>query len=102
MENVHNDFEGWEPIIDEMRERLRPYNVYLFEAKEKWGILTVFYRVNGSKFNKEAVRKIIEDAEDTSSRTCQYCGRPAETDLIDGWHRTASDKYNERMKTKLN
>ncbi len=98
MENVRHDFEGWDPIIDEMRERLKPFDVCITAMKMKWGTFTVFYRVNGSESDKDAVRRIIEEAENTSTRTCQYCGSPAKEEFINGWHYILCDTCRKKKK----
>jgi len=80
--------DGWIPIIKEMFEELKklnpPKDFQILQIKEKFGGL----RVYTSSYTDE-IEKIIEEAEEKASKTCQSCGKPnASLTNLYGWYTT--------------
>jgi hypothetical protein len=89
---------GWTNIILEMKEKLKPYDVHIIEIKEKWGVLKVIYNFEGTETDKNELQKIIDEAEEKSSVTCEICGNPGEFINNHGWLKTLCN--NCRMETE--
>lgn len=80
--------KGWSIIINDLEEKLKPYNAFIIEIKEKWGVLRVNYSFHGSEEEKEIIRLILNEAEDKSSVTCEYCGKHGDMVNLNGWLKT--------------
>ena len=82
--------DGWFDLINELCEKIEDYNndiqedsyVIAEQVKEKFGGLR-FY-VNRPK----DVDDWVDEAEDKSFKTCEYCGKPGEIDNSKAWSKT--------------
>lgn len=77
---------GWYPIIEECAKKLEALNVeglYATQIKEKFGGLRFYTSCCNDEINK-----IINEAEDACSKTCELCGQPGECDSTHGWWKT--------------
>lgn len=92
--NICECGDGWLPIIRECIEKLIVigWNKEICQIKEKFGTLR-FY-TNGLP---EEGWKIIEEATNKSSITCEYCGKSGQL-RNKSWMQTLCDKCNENSK----
>lgn len=94
--------EGWKdlytPIIDEVNayNEGKPENekIVINQIKEKFGGLRVYL----SKYT-EKLEKMIDEAEDKSFQTCEYCGKPGKT-RGKGWIYTLCDDCWDKKNKK--
>jgi hypothetical protein len=93
-----NEIEGWGDIINEMCEELRPYNIVITDIREKWGELRVRYSFDGPDEEKKKIDVIIDRAIDRCDVTCQYCGKPAVSESINGWIWTLCPECKEKKR----
>ena len=97
--------DGWFKIIDDLSTKIEKYNESVDEdlqcvalqVKEKYGTLR-FY-INGGT---DEVYDLIDEAEDLSEKTCEYCGAGAELRTDMSWIQTLCDEHYEFVKSKYN
>lgn len=76
---------GWHPILEELFQKIdklqkeQELEIKVTQVKEKFGGLRVY--VDGAT---DDVYKLINEAEDKASKTCEVCGQPG-TLQRDGW-----------------
>lgn len=109
---------GWIGLVTTLHFRLRflvgPYTIY--QIKEKFGALRYYSNAEGTipeglpdtDWLREAVRRLIADAEHRSETLCEICGHAGTlTQTKTGWFRTrcgpCKDQENaDREKEKSN
>lgn len=92
--------DGWEPIIRKLSEKIENYNhqhrdnpVIAIQCKEKFGLLRYYV----SHYPDE-VDKWIEEAEEESAHTCEFCGKEGKLRTDIGWLFTLCDEcYKKRI-----
>lgn len=67
---------------------LKGYDVSILQIKEKYAVLTIYL----SSYYPE-LEEIIDKYLDLSSRTCEQCGKAADTIKIGGWWTTICKEY---------
>ncbi|MBX3531979.1 MAG: hypothetical protein KF849_15325 [Rhizobiaceae bacterium] len=94
---------GWLPLVarflDEAQAALpTATRLTRVRAREKWGLLSLSYRVDPLTRETEIYGGLIaaaEKAESESARTCEVCGRPGSLRRSGGLHVTRCDKHYE-------
>lgn len=81
---------GWYVILGEAFELLANYEIKITQVKEKFGGLRIYYRYEPGfpEEDKKAVDSVIGDVEATCWRTCEVCGKPAQTAVRNDWRYT--------------
>ena len=83
------DLQGWKGIINELWDKLEKYDVFIIDIKEKWGELRIHYDFQGNDKEAQEVERIVNDAIERSSQTCEVCGAAGElTKTRSGWLKT--------------
>lgn len=65
--------DGWKPLVNKVLDVAKEYEDCIYLIKEKWGCLRVYHSITNPQINK-----IIYEIEQESTKTCYYCGKPAE------------------------
>jgi len=85
---------GWYDIIDNLSSKLEKlidpsmeFPTYATQVKEKYGTLRFYLSTETDEMGK-----LVDEAEELSSHTCEICGLPGK--LIDsgGWYETRCDQ----------
>lgn len=97
--------EGWQPIIrrthTELLDLLGDYE--LLQIKEKFGGLRYYISAPpGCNIQKiDAIRSIVDAAEDESFTTCEVCGLPGEAGRDGGyWIKTLCENHRAERKIR--
>ncbi len=90
---------GWYPMVEKLLLDIRALPredgmVRVNQIKEKFGGLRVYVEVSGSDDFKERVRGMIEQAERTAYRTCEFCSNPGVL-RTPGWMRVTCEKHSK-------
>lgn len=98
--------DGWFFILKDSLSKIESINsfhkdmkIIADQIKEKFGVLNIFFHIEGSYDENllNDIKKIIEDLEERSWRTCEHCGEPA-TRTTSGWIKRLCDKcFEERQ-----
>lgn len=92
--------DGWYDILDNLCSKLEKYDIVLAQVKEKFGGLRVYIEgVNEDDW--EEVYQMISEAEETSYKVCEYCGKPATLNNERYWWRTVCDGCEEERREKI-
>lgn len=95
--------DGWYPLLYELCSELKKVatevnipldNIYVFEVKEKYGVLRFSMSPEIPEFNK-----IIRKFEDKSKTVCIYCGEPGYL-RYESWIEPCCDKCFDRYRSK--
>lgn len=73
---------GWVPLLiqfAESTESLDIYNVKIFQIKEKWDSLRIYYEAGG--LDQDILENIVNKLEYKSATTCEICGNTYDRDL---------------------
>jgi len=100
--------EGWYPIIEEAFDKIEE-TIEKMPKKEKkifkqsFEILQVKEKLGGLRINinmhTDEINKIIQDAEEKASITCEICGNPGKMRDINHWYSTnCDDCYNKKIR----
>ena len=92
--------EGWDKIIEPLVEYVDKYNSTVEKEEDKIKILQIKEKFGGLRFyasNKtEELINLIEDAENKSFKTCEFCGSTDDVgQTCDGWITTCCRKCIE-------
>lgn len=79
--------KGWHKLIDDTLGKLSQ-ECRLFQVKEKFGGLRVYYEKGN-----ESDLKVVEEAEEKASITCEVCGAPGKMRCHGGWLHVACDEH---------
>jgi hypothetical protein len=90
---------GWYPMVEKLLLDIRALPkddglVRINQIKEKFGGLRVYAEVSGSDDFKERVRGMIEQAERSAYRTCEFCSNPGVLRSA-GWMRVTCEKHSK-------
>jgi hypothetical protein len=90
---------GWYPMVEKLLLDFRALPredgmVRVNQIKEKFGGLRVYVEVSGSGDFKERVRGMIEQAERSAYRTCEFCSNPGVLRSA-GWMRVTCEKHSK-------
>ena len=90
---------GWYPMVEKLLLDIRALPkddgiVRINQIKEKFGGLRVYAEVSGSGDFKERVRGMIEQAERTAYRTCEFCSNPGVLGTAE-WMRVTCEKHSK-------
>jgi hypothetical protein len=100
--------KGWHPIIEEAFDKIEDAinkmpiqdkldfqeNFEVLQVKEKLGGLRIYVNMY-----PDEIIKIIREAQEKASMTCEICGKPGELHEIHWWYKTTCDScYNKRLK----
>jgi hypothetical protein len=83
--------DGWFTVLSELGLRAEGLPFRVVEAKEKFGILRIYYcRIVESEDENydaldEQMRMLVSKAELDSSSVCELCGSPGRRVLRGGW-----------------
>lgn len=85
--------DGWKNLVLDLLDKLKG-KCKIAQIKEKFGLLTVYADPIDSTyeesfpsrfpFGTEEVEKLINEAQEASSKICEVCGAPGKRDS-DGW-----------------
>lgn len=97
--------KGWNKLIDPLFEYIKEYNkdknedeqIKVLQVKEKFASLR-FY----TNFTTSELSKMIEDAEDKSYHTCEYCGSTENIGHTIGWITTMCHDCAKRLAKEQN
>lgn len=81
---------GWHPIVLSVAAALAGKGVAFTCIKEKWGGLRIYTSSVCTTLTEDEIWKIIGEAEDTASQTCEHCGSPGEARDM-AWVKTLCD-----------
>lgn len=82
--------DGWYNIIRDACVQLNALNISnlkFHQIKEKWGTLCLYVNLH----NKE-IAKILNEAEQQSSKICEICGGPSQVNWDAAWVTTRCKK----------
>ena len=86
--------DGWYNLIRDGCKRIKelnpPKKFEVVQVKEKFGGLR-FY----TEYTTEKIYKIIEDMEDLSYKTCEFCGSTDDVRQTGGWIKTVCKNCRE-------
>ena len=91
---------GWTNILDNLCNDIQKYcdehedknfQIEAVQVKEKFGRL-MFY----SNFGDDYIFNLIDEAEELSAKTCEYCGEDG-VPRTGGWIKTLCDNCNEKF-----
>ena len=89
---------GWKDILDILFAKLSGRGIKITQVKEKFGGLRVYYDPWGVKTEEDAdlVDTFIQQAEEESLRTCQFCGSKNNVSTKGSWLLTLCDSCREK------
>lgn len=97
--------DGWQPIILTCHENLVNLlgDYELLQIKEKFGGLRYYMSAPaGCDIRKvDAIRTIIDAAEEEAWTSCEVCGKDAETKSYRGWLKTFCPEHEEARNEEL-
>jgi hypothetical protein len=73
--------DGWHDILRDTCRKIQDIcdanqcTVEFTQVKEKFGILRIYFDINGSGVTFDQIDKIVVSAEEQSSHTCEECGK---------------------------
>ena len=85
--------KGWNKLIIPILDYIDLYNsghddkIEIFQIKEKFGGLRIY-----TSFSTPELDKLIDDAEEQSFKTCEYCGSTENVSQTTGWIKTLCRK----------
>lgn len=82
--------EGWHPIIKKLLDIDCSVPIEIYQIKEKFAGLRVYYRGECPIF-----AEAVNVAEIEASKTCQVCGEPGELYTAQGWWRIVCSKHKK-------
>jgi len=102
MTNAGNVGEGWHQIIHDLEAQLNAIdpNFEIQQVKEKFGGLRYYASLPGDDTPKQQeFHRLIAEAEEESTHTCEVCGKPGETTPgTFGWLKTLCPEHKaERL-----
>jgi len=95
--------KGWDSIVDNALYKIGiavrsnideddELTLSVVQIKEKFGGLRIY-----TDFTDDKIEKIINDAEEEASRTCEYCGSQEGATLFQGaWLKTLCKECNDK------
>jgi len=76
--------DGWNNLYELLLDELKPYNVKIVQAKEKYGLLRVYCEPCPAE-----VENILHRCEDISETVCEMCGKDSSLRKLRGnWLKT--------------
>jgi hypothetical protein len=90
---------GWESILREVFDVVKanvsdPAQFGLFQVKEKFGGLRVYYSLDGASDKASvAIREAVDAAEQKSLKTCELTGKPGKLISRGGYICVRSDEH---------
>jgi len=83
--------DGWFPMILNLLESISkekpPKDFCIFQIKEKFGGLRMY-----AGKTTEKIKKLIDNAEEKSFKTCEWCGKAGKMRKKEFWLKTLCDK----------
>lgn len=85
--------KGWNKLIIPILDYIDLYNsghddkIEIFQIKEKFGGLRIY-----TSFSTPELDQLIDDAEEQSFKTCEYCGSTKNVSQTTGWIKTLCRK----------
>lgn len=85
--------KGWNKLIIPILDYIDLYNsghddkIEIFQIKEKFGGLRIY-----TSFSTPELDQLIDDAEEQSFKTCEYCGSTENVSQTTGWIKTLCRK----------
>ena len=94
--------DGWYDLIRELCEKLYPlvmafkpdeYGSFCSasQVKEKYGTLRFYMHISTDEMDT-----LIEEYQQLSSKTCEYCGKPGSSDRNKSWVTTTCDEHRPK------
>lgn len=98
---------GWNNLIldifDKIKELDYPISLHILQIKEKFGELRFYYAVQDSTDKQfEDIQKIINEAEEKSTTTCEICGKEGYIDYDVYWLSCWCDECRKEQVRKQN
>ena len=93
--------KGWTPILIDLCDKiqnlvdanLETYKDFKFlQVKEKFGGLRVY-----TNFDTPEIEKLIDEAEDRCSKTCEVCGKPGHMTYRGMWAQTLCNRCYKKI-----
>ena len=91
--------KGWSEILNDLCDKLIAIDdsIEVLQVKEKYGLLRYYIGgVESGKFDK--IHRLIDKAENESSKTCEECGSKDNVETKGGWLLTLCDKCRKNRK----
>lgn len=82
--------DGWQPIIEKLLETECSVPIEIYQIKEKFAGLRVYYSGECPIF-----AEALGLAEIEAAKTCQVCGDPGELDSTNGWWRIVCSRHRK-------
>lgn len=86
---------GWEFLIEEACRQIDWHNLYtqnkyaVLQIKEKFGVLRIYYGVDGKTCNDPYVNGVLQTIEGLSGKICESCGTTKDIGkTVKGWIKT--------------
>lgn len=95
---------GWEPIVKDLHERLVELdpNYSIIQVKEKFGLLRFYFSASDEVFLADdqavinAMYNAVQEAEDLSATTCEFCGAAGTMDQAHFWIKTLCEDCKDK------
>lgn len=93
---------GWDDLLLELDGRLAEVDPHyvIFQVKEKFGTLRFYFHASdgAAPGSGEAMRLLVDAAEDWSAHTCERCGADGAKARHTGWIKTLCDGCEEKRR----
>jgi hypothetical protein len=92
--------DGWRKIVIDLVEKIRltGVDIQVNQTKEKFGTLRFYYSLLDPEHTRtdhaHQVRRLVDEAEEESSRTCETCGKPGKLRTQFSWVKTLCDEHS--------
>lgn len=93
---------GWRPIVRWAIVELDRLGAKIFQVKEKFGGLRIYYcpEIGASAKVADAMSAIVADAENVCAKLCEFCGNLGQKRSLSGWVKTVCDSCHADMEAK--
>jgi hypothetical protein len=96
--DVMETLKGWHHLVHPLLEQCKAEGVEVLQVKEKFGTLRFYTAGNLSG----SLRRMIDEAENQSSKVCEVCGKEGQLRSDLSWLKTLCQEHYKERKDKRN
>ena len=87
--------KGWENLVLNLHKKIVEIdpNYTLCQIKSKFGALRFYYDSDKSNL----IDKLVSEAEEKSTITCEKCGKPGSSEIVNNWMITLCGECYDKL-----